>query len=421
MFRIGIVGLSGFAANHWRGLEEVQRAGACQIVAATVIDPENHGAALEALRGRGVVLFGSAAAMFAEMRGRMEAVTLPTPIHTHAALAIAALQSGYHVFLEKPPCATIQEHDEMLAAIRRSGRLCAVGFQDMWSQSIALLKLRLAEGQFGEIHRLTCAGGWIRREEYYRQTNWRGHLRIGDNWVLDGTANNPMAHQIQSMLYLASPEHRRLATPTAIRAELYAAHEITGEDTCAMHIRAEGPEILFLGTLCADEQFDPEITLLGEKAIAHRSFGGQVSIRYADGRVEKPVADDAGRSEVEKFENFIAAASAGDLDMLRCHLEMCRPFTLAVNGAYESAGRIRRIGGDFLRIEGRASGRKTIIEGIDAAIPQAASQGKLFSDLDLPWAAATEPYDLAGYNHFPVRFAGGEEGEAAREGEVPFA
>lgn len=422
MFRIGIVGLSGFAANHWHGLEEVQRNGACQIVAAAIVDPQNHGGELEALRGRGVQIFDSTAAMFREMRGRMDAVTLPTPIHTHAELMIAAVQSGYHVFLEKPPCATIQEHDEMLAALKRSGRLCAVGFQAMWSQSLALLKLRMAEGAFGQIHRITAAGGGIRRDDYYRQTNWRGRLRVGDSWVLDGTANNPMAHQLQSLLYLACPEHRRLATPTSVRAELYAAHEITGEDTCGMEIRtAEGPQLIFLGTLCADDRFDPEITILGEKAIAHRSSGGQVSIRYADGNVERPVSDDAGRAEVEKFENFIAAASAGDLDMLRCHLEMCRPFTLTINAAYESSGRVHRIGRDFIRTEGRGDGRKTVIEGIDSAIPQAASQGKLFSDLDLPWAVATQPFETAGYGRFPVQFQAGQAAEAAAEGELPFA
>ncbi len=422
MFRVGIVGLSGFAANHWHGLQEVQRSGACQIVAATIVDPENHSGELESLRGRGIEIFGSADDMFHSMRGRMDAVTLPTPIHTHAGLMIAAVNSGYHVFLEKPPTATIQEHDEMVAALKRSGKMCAVGFQAMWSQSIALLKLRIAEGTLGEIHRITCAGGWVRRDEYYQQSNWRGRLRVGEGWVLDGTANNPMAHQIQNLLHLAGNEHRRLATPVSVRGEMYAAHEISGEDTCAMEIiTSEGPRLVFVATLCADEQFDPEITILAEKGIAHRSNSGQLSIRYADGRVEGPIGDDSGRAEVEKFENFIAAASAGDVDMLRCHLEMCRPFTLAVNGAFESSGRVHRIGNEFIRTEGRGPSRKMIIEGIDAAILQAASRGQLFSDLNLPWAVATEPFDLSGYNRFPVRFEEDRGGETAAPDQLPFA
>ena len=34
MIRIGIIGIGGFAAHHWMQLEEVQRSGACEIVAA---------------------------------------------------------------------------------------------------------------------------------------------------------------------------------------------------------------------------------------------------------------------------------------------------------------------------------------------------------------------------------------------------
>jgi predicted dehydrogenase len=179
MLRIGIIGIGGFAENHWRGLEEIQRSGACQIVATAVIDPQNHQAKLEELRGRGVAVFGSALDMYEAMRGGMDAVTIPTPIHTHAELMIAAVQSGYHVFLEKPPAATIQEVDEMIAAAKRCGRICAVGFQCMWSPSMALLKLRLAEGALGEVQRLTCSGGWVRRGEYYDRSDWRGRLRVG--------------------------------------------------------------------------------------------------------------------------------------------------------------------------------------------------------------------------------------------------
>jgi hypothetical protein len=51
---------------------------------------------------------------------------------------------------------------------------------------------------------------------------------------------------------------------------------------------------------------------------------------------------------------------------------------------------------------------KTIVEGLDSAIPQGASQGKLYSDLGLPWARRTATFDLTGYNRFPVQFQAGQ-------------
>jgi len=419
MVRIGIIGIGGFAENHWHALEEVQRSGACQIVAAAVIDPENHTARLEELRGRGTGVYTSAAEMFDAMRGGMDAVAIPTPIHTHAELMIAAVRSGYHVFLEKPPAATIQEVDEMIAAARQAGRICAVGFQELFASSIALLKLRIAEGALGAIEQITCVAGWIRRQDYYDRADWAGRARLGSAWVLDGTVNNPLSHYIVNMLHLATPDRHRLAAPAAVRAELYAAHDITGEDTSAVEVlTAEGPRCYFLTTLCADEQFDVELSIRAANAIAYQSRG-RVCIRYNDGRIEEPAVDDT-RVHVEKFENFIAAVQANDSNLLRCSLEMARPHTLVVNGAFESARMVRRIGPEFIRTAGEGAAAKTIIEGIDAAIPQAASECRLFSDLDLPWARRTETFDLTGYTQFPVQFTPAEAAETPRAGDLPF-
>jgi len=419
MVRIGIIGIGGFSGNHWKALEEIQRCGTCRIVATAVIDPANHTARLEALRGQGVRVFGSAAEMYDAMRGQMDAVTVPTPIHTHAELTIAAMQSGYHVFLEKPPAATIQEVDEMLAVAKRTGKCVEVGFQAIWAPSLALLKRRIAAGAMGQVQRISCAAGWIRRDEYYRRS-WAGRVRIGEAWVLDGSANNPLSHQIANMLYLATGRPNQLATPAAVRAELYAGHEIESEDTSAIEIfTAEGPPCYLLATLCADDEFGPDITVLGTEATAYRSHDGRVCIRYNDGRVEQPVVDDSGQ-HLAKFETFLAAAAANDAALQHCSLAMCRPFTLAINGAFESARRVRRIPPEHLRISGEGPTRKTVIDGIDAALPRAGSQGALFSDLQLPWAVGSATFDLTGYDRFGQQFQASPGRERPSEAELPF-
>ena len=308
----------------------------------------------------------------------------------------------------------------MIAAAKRHHRLCAVGFQDMWSSSMALLKLRVTEGALGAVQRISCAGGWVRLDEYYQRAPWKGRVRFGDTWVLDGTANNVMAHEVAAMLYLATPQRRTLATPAAVRAELYCAHEIAGEDTAAIEIfTREGPGVFFLATTCPDDQFDPEITILAEKATVHRSYDGRVSIRYNDGRVESPTLDDT-RKHVAKFENFVAACAANDPQMLLCNLTMCRPFTLAINGAFESARRVRRIGAEYVTRSGEGSAAKTVIAGIDAAICRGASQGALFSDLNLPWARPTATFDLTGYRHFPVQFEAAADQTPPDAEQLPF-
>jgi len=63
----------------------------------------------------------------------LDAVFIATPHSTHAALAASALQSGRHVFLEKPLCLQPQELDRLAEIHARSGRLLMVDFNRRFS------------------------------------------------------------------------------------------------------------------------------------------------------------------------------------------------------------------------------------------------------------------------------------------------
>jgi UDP-N-acetyl-2-amino-2-deoxyglucuronate dehydrogenase len=52
----------------------------------------------------------------------IDAVSICTPSGTHADLAVAALQSGKHVMVEKPIDVSLEAADRILAAERASGR-----------------------------------------------------------------------------------------------------------------------------------------------------------------------------------------------------------------------------------------------------------------------------------------------------------
>src|SRR5207244_1369806 len=53
--------------------------------------------------------------------GGVDVVIVATPSHTHASLAVAALQAGKHVVVEKPMAQTVAEMDAMLAAAEQTG------------------------------------------------------------------------------------------------------------------------------------------------------------------------------------------------------------------------------------------------------------------------------------------------------------
>lgn len=68
-------------------------------------------------------------------RSDVDAVIIATPDHWHAPIAIAALQAGKHVYVEKPMTHNIKETYELKEAVETSGLVLQVGHQHRQTQS----------------------------------------------------------------------------------------------------------------------------------------------------------------------------------------------------------------------------------------------------------------------------------------------
>jgi len=407
MVRLCVIGFGGYgktlAELILRNCEKLN----CRLVAAAekliseCMDTAKH------LSDNGVALYDDAIKMLDEIQGKCDAVYIGTGISSHEPLTIAAVQRGFHVHVEKPPAATVQEVDRMLEAVTKHRRLCVVGFQAVHSDDIRFIKDRLLSGKLGEIQAITCRTGWPRAAYYYGRNNWAGKLRLGDRWVLDGPATNALAHQITNLLLLASAHPYRLARPVAVRAELYATGSMEAHHTAAIEIRTDaGPTVHFLATLCPESQYGPILEVVARKARVVHNYESGTEITYADETHETcPLDRTHGRYNM--LAEFVEAIRTGDGTHLRCDLANARMMTLAVNAAHESSGKIHRIPDSFCRL--KKPGTKdqlVVIDGIDDLMRRSAENACLFSDSpDAPtWTVATKPFDPAGYAEFPQRF-----------------
>jgi len=416
MIRLALVGFGGYGWNLIQAINQVAEQVGCRLIAAAdarlaAIPEKAH-----ELSAAGVELFSDPLAMFDVLRGKCDAVYVATGIPTHAQLAIAAARAGYHVHLEKPPAATVQELDEMLAALVAAHRFCLVGFQALHGDDIRFIKDRVVSGRLGRVKTLACRAGWPRDRAYYTRNDWAGKLRVQDAgrggpahdaWVLDGPAANALAHQITNMLFLASPEPNRLATPTSVRAELYAAGPVESHDTAAIEIHtAEGARAWFLASHCSEANFGPTIEIEAERGRVVWGMRDGACIRCADGPEECCPRDNGAPKMVA---NFVEAVRANDRSLLRCDLAEARKFVLALDGAHESSGRIHRIGPEHSRRVGEGAESRTVVAGLDELLTRAGQQCCLFSDAGdrPPWAVTTEAFPLAGYQGFPLQFSPG--------------
>lgn len=404
MVRLALVGFGGYGWGLVQAINQVAERVGCRLVAAADTRLPALAEKAEELSKAGVQLHDDPLAMFDALRGKCDAVYIATGIPSHASLTIGAARAGFHVHLEKPPAATVQELDAMLSALDAAGRFCLVGFQALHGADILFIKDRIVSGRLGRVKSLVCHAGWPRTRAYYTRNDWAGKLKAGETWVLDGPATNALAHQITNMLFLASAKPGRLATPTGVRAELYAAGEVESHDTCAIEVHtAQGPTCLFLASHCSEANFGPTIELAAEQGRVVWTMREGARIALADGTEENcPAAD--GRAEM--VANLGEAVRASDPTLLRCPLSETRKFVLALDGAHESSGCIHRIAPEHIRRGGEGGEARTIVGCLDALLVQAARAKCLFSELaDAPaWAVHTQAFDLAGYDFFPRQF-----------------
>jgi predicted dehydrogenase len=99
----------------------------------------------------------------------IEAVSICTWNDTHAEIAVAALEAGKHVFVEKPLSKTFEEALKVQHAVESSKKVLQVGFVRRYADNTKILKKFIDNGDLGEIYyakascirRLGNPGGWF--------------------------------------------------------------------------------------------------------------------------------------------------------------------------------------------------------------------------------------------------------------------
>jgi predicted dehydrogenase len=88
-------------------------------------------------------------------------VTIVTPDHWHAKIAIEAMQAGKDVYCEKPLTLTIDEGKQIIKVLKETGRVFQVGTQQRSEMGQMFLKaVAIAHaGRLGKITRVSCAIG----------------------------------------------------------------------------------------------------------------------------------------------------------------------------------------------------------------------------------------------------------------------
>jgi len=81
----------------------------------------------------------------------LDAVVIATPVPTHYELARLALESGKHVFVEKPPAMTALEIDELVSIARERNLVLMPGHLLLYHPGIQRVKEMISDSELGDV------------------------------------------------------------------------------------------------------------------------------------------------------------------------------------------------------------------------------------------------------------------------------
>lgn len=158
-FTTALIGCGWWGKNI---LRNAIASGRCKVTALCDVDANN----LEVSCDQVNDLTGSSPKPYKDFRELLEkekpqVVIIATPDHWHALITIAALQSGAHVYVEKPTSHTVNESRAMLKTARDTGRVVQVGLHRRIGPHYVSARKFLQEGNVGQIGmvRLFVVGG----------------------------------------------------------------------------------------------------------------------------------------------------------------------------------------------------------------------------------------------------------------------
>jgi myo-inositol 2-dehydrogenase/D-chiro-inositol 1-dehydrogenase len=114
----------------------------------------------------------------------VDAVAVCVPPADHADLAIAAINAGKHVFIEKPMTLSIEQADRLVERAAGTDRKVLVGFNLRWHRLVLQAKSMLDEGRFGSISLMrTVFTNALRHDD--RIPAWRRDRSLGGGVIQD--------------------------------------------------------------------------------------------------------------------------------------------------------------------------------------------------------------------------------------------
>ena len=376
------IGISGYGRAYLEWVESAMKAGRIRLVAVVVINRQEERAACARLAAQGVEIFEDWEAMLDVWRGRLDLCLAPVPISLHARVAVAALEAGANVLMEKPLAATLEQAVAIREAERRTGRWVAVGYQDAYTESSRRIASHLADGRIGRVRSIRWLGLWPRSTSYYHRTPWAGRISVDGQPVRDSPLNNAMGHFLNLAFLWAWAGTGGPPEPTTVEAELYRAYPIESFDTGVMRVgTSAGVTILSAVSHCCPVERPLYLRVLGDEGELRWTHRQEAVWTSGHGETERLALEGGAETLEAMFATVLARL--GDPDAPICSTTQAVLQVQTIEGLPEGIHTIDESQCEQVSRDGETW---QVVRGIEEDLSACVKQNALPSEIQADWA-----------------------------------
>ncbi len=196
----------------------------------------------------------------------IDVINVCTPNGLHYEHALAVLNGGKHVIIEKPITLKTQDAKHLIDIAKEKDRKIFVVKQNRYNAPVQALKKLIDENKLGKVFMVMVNCFWNRNAEYYKRSNWKGKKDLDG-----GTLYTQFSHFIDIFYYLFGD----VANISGIITNANHQDLIEFEDSGVFSFTFNGGAIGSLNytTTSFEKNMEGSITVFAEKATI--KLGGQ--------------------------------------------------------------------------------------------------------------------------------------------------
>ncbi|MDE6276132.1 MAG: Gfo/Idh/MocA family oxidoreductase [Clostridia bacterium] len=328
MKRLAVVGIGRMGARHARNIAKGAIKGA-KLIAVCDVDAQKLKDFADKYK---VATYNNLDDMLA--KESLDGAIIATPHYSHVKLAMACVDKGVNVLVEKPISVTTKEAGELIEALEQKPNVIgAMMFNQRTNRMYRKAKELIESGAIGKVQRVNfIVTDWYRTQFYYDMGGWRA------SWSGEGggTLINQCVHQLdvlqwlvgmpKSVLSYCATKNRNITTENDVTAVFRydgfdcvftaSTHEVPG--TNRLEIAGDKGKIVvekFKMTYFLNQKSEEEINNLSTRDYGNKQDKKSKKHKLSYG-LSRIIYDGVYGQQARIISNFVKALESGNKDDL---------------------------------------------------------------------------------------------------------